>query len=496
MANEVLEMEQQDDWQFALPLDPREVRDLQQSFQEMRAMSSILLNRVNFANQAGLTFDGARDTFKALGYKKLLLPADYRSRYLRNGVAASIVEALPKATWRGGAELIEDPDKEELTIFEKAWFEFNRRLNVWRSFMQADTLCGIGRYAIILIGAPGDVGTPLPARVANKDIQYLMPFYEGDAIVSKYEIDTKNSRFGMPTEYVLRRQMQPNTMIQAPTVGVGRPVHYSRVIHIADNMLDDRVYGTPRLERVWNLLDDLEKITGGGAEAFWKRADAGMHFKLDPMLKTKPEDLTKMKEEVDDYTHRLKRNLTTRGVDIDTMNSSVADFKQPTDALMGLISAATRIPQRILSGSERGELASTQDRANWEERVMDRRSEFAAPMVVRVFVDRMIELGVLPTPSDYDVQWPEVANMTLSERAETAKKWDAVDSLSINEKRTVMGFKKWTGNENSDPQADVPTGLLPHESIKIADTTIPENVVDGGVEESATPIPAIAVGVV
>lgn len=479
---ETLDTVQDQAGQFGLPLDPREVRDLQVAHEEMRAASSILLNRVNFATQAGLTFNGQRDTFKALGYKKVLLPDDYRQRYLRNGVAASIVEALPKATWRGGAELIEDDEKEELTPFETAWAAFNQRLNVWRTFMQADTLCGIGRFAIILIGAPGDVNTALPTKLDAKQIMYLAPFYEGDALVSKFEIDTTNPRFGMPVEYMLRRQMQPNTIIQPPTVGVGRPVHYSRVIHVADNMLDDRVYGIPRLERVWNLLDDLEKITGGGSEAFWKRADAGMHFKLDPMLKTKPEDITKMKEEVEDYTNKLKRNLTTRGVDIDTLNSSVADFKAPSDALMGLISAATRIPQRILTGSERGELASTQDRANWEERVMDRRHEFAGPMVVRVFVDRMIQLGVLPTPAKYDVAWPEVASMTLAERAETAVKWDKVAHLSVNEKRKLTGNKEYKGDPDNDPQADIPTGLRPKESLSIIDPAAPGNA--PGVDDS------------
>lgn len=472
---DTIDLVEQESGQFGLPLDPREVRDLQAAHEEMRAASSILLNRVNFATQAGMTFDGHRDTFKALGYKKLLLPSDYRQRYLRNGVAASIVEAMPKATWRGGAELIEDDEKEELTEFEKEWAAFNQRLNVWRTFMQADTLCGIGRFAIILIGAPGDVGTPLPSRLTQDKIMYLAPFYEGDALVSKFEIDTTNPRFGMPLEYMLRRQMQPNTIIQPPTVGVGRPVHYSRVIHIADNMLDDRVYGIPRLERVWNLLDDLEKITGGGSEAFWKRADAGMHFKLDPMLKTTPENIAKMKEEVEDYTNKLKRNLTTRGVDIDTLNSSVADFKAPSDALLGLISASTRIPQRILTGSERGELASTQDRANWEERVMDRRHEFAGPMVVRVFVDRMIALGVLPKPKKYEVAWPEVPNMTLSERAETAFKWDRVSHLSVNEKRKLTGSKEYKGDPDTDDAANVPSALRPKESLSIIDPTAPPN---------------------
>ena len=87
---------------------------------QIRALASDLASRAGLASLAGLTFGGARDLYQALGYQRKLLPQDYRDRYKRNGIAARVVEAFPKATWRGGAELIEDEDPTETTDFEPA----------------------------------------------------------------------------------------------------------------------------------------------------------------------------------------------------------------------------------------------------------------------------------------------------------------------------------------------------------------------------------------
>lgn len=403
-----------------------ELSTLQGMVAELQTLSaSVLGSRAQFASDAGITFNGGRNVFQSLGYKRVLLPQDYRSRYMRNAVAARVVETLPRATWRAGGELVEDEDPEVSTTFEESWDALNTRLNIWSMFQRADILCGLGRYAVILLGAPGKINEPL-VTCKPQDLAYLMAFSEEDAPITAFEMDEKNPRFSLPTQYSLRRVIKLNQSVQPPLVGGGQPVHWTRVIHIADGLLDDNVFGLPRLERVWNLLDDLEKVTGGGAEAFWKRADAGMHIALDPMLKPKAEDLTALKQQIRDYVDGLQRVLTTRGVEVNTLSSNVADFKGPADAILEQVSAGSSIPQRLLMGSERGELASTQDRDNWADRVSDRRYEYAGPRVVRPFVDRLVQLGVLPKPTAgavaYEVVWPEVQHLDEAAKAEVAYK--------------------------------------------------------------------------
>lgn len=434
----------------------------------LRTLQNILVQRAQFAAQAGVTFDGGRDLYSALGYKRSLTPKDYRERYRRNGVAARIVEALPTSTWRHGGELIEDEDPNVITAFEQAWIDLNLRLRIWQKFKAADVLCGLGRYAVILIGAPGKFDQPLE-RVKPQDLRYLQPFGEEDVTITKYDAGDESERYGQPHEYTLKRQMIQGTTYQPPTTVQGRTVHWTRVLHVADGVLDDSVFGLCRMERGWNLLDDLEKVSGGGAEAFWRRADAGMQLKLDPSFKADPkhpDELEKVKEQIDEYINGLRRVLTTRGVDINQLSSAVADFSSPVGAIFDQLAASYGIPKRILMGSERGELASSQDQDNYAERVSDRRNDFAAPQVVRQGVDRFIKIGVLPEPKTYDVRWPEIRNLDEVQKATVAGLWADINAkfgatvvTAAEIRDLVLGLEPLV--ESEAPIVDVPAKVLP-----------------------------------
>lgn len=403
----------------------------------MRTARSTEMSRASLA-AGSVTFNGRRDLYEGLGYQRILRPWDYRNRYKRNAVAARIVEALPKSTWRGGGEVIEDEQPDIETPFELAWNDLNKKLSLWSMFQRTDVLAGLGRYAILLIGGGGAVDQPLKSLTVDS-LLYLTPYSEEDATITEFEVDSKNVRYGMPLYYSIKRITTSSTATVPRLVGVATPpslgtnvgqrVHYSRVIHIADGLLDDHVYGQPRLERTWNLLDDLEKVTGGGAEAFWKRADAGLHIDMDPMMELDDEEEEALEDEIEDYTHGLKRVVKTRGMKMNPLTSGVAGFKDPVDSIISQISAGTGIPQRILMGSERGQLASQQDRDNYSERVFDRRREFAETQVIRPFIDRMIELGVLPEPKDpYEIRWPEIQNLDEVQRADVAVKYATINS--------------------------------------------------------------------
>jgi uncharacterized protein len=410
----------------------------------IRVAQSFLHARSQFANMAGITFRGARNLFNALGYDRVLTPQKYRWRYDRGGIVARLVETKPLSTWREGGTLVEDEDPDTVTAFEQAWMDLDEEFSLWPLFQQVDILAGLGQFAIILLGGPGDFEYPMP-RLGDKGLLYLSCYSQRDVQIETMEVDPKNKRFGQPVLYNCNRLTSPslnNTSIK------GR-VHYSRIIHIADGRLDDHVYGQARLERVWNLLDDLDKVVGGGAEAFWKRIDAGMQLKLDPNLKDmSAEDKKKLDEQLEEYTDGLRRILKTRGIDINQLSSQVSGLKDPVDTIISLLSAATMIPQRILMGSERGELASSQDRDEWSERISDRRKSFAAPQVVRPFVNRLIELGVLPKPKKYDVRWPSMKALDELQKVTVAK-----DIAQMNQ---FQGEIVVTTNEIRDRYLDLP----------------------------------------
>lgn len=418
------------------------------------------------ANVAGMTFEGFRDLYEALGYQRVLKPIDYRARYLRNGIAARIVESLPMETWRGdGGELIEDEDPDVSTEFEKAWDDLSQKLNIWSAFMQLDILAGLGRYSVMLIGAPGDLSTPLTRQKGPEKLFYVTSFAEDDAPIESFDLNLESPRFGSPTFYQLKR-----VNAATGTKELIKRVHWTRILHVADGKLDDNVFGIPRLERIWNNLDDLEKITGAGSEAFWLRAHQGYQFDLDKDMQLSPEGEKDLKAETDEFANGMRRMVRTRGVKLKTLGSDVADFSRPVDAILTLISGAVGIPKRILIGSERGQLASMQDRTNWHDRVNDRRVAFAGPYVVRPLVDRLIEYGFLPKPAKYEVRWPQIQNLDEIEQATVAKEWAAINGafggngivVTADEIRDrILGLPALTPEQIKENTPEVPPQLQP-----------------------------------
>lgn len=395
-------------------------------FGKLRDALEGLAVRAKLANIAGHTFGHKRDLYKALGYKRELEPLDYRSRYRRNEVANRIVKAAPKATWRGGCDIVEDENLEVVTAFEQACIDLDQRLKFWKRLYQVDVLSRIGRYGVLLIGAPGRLDQPLSKLNGLNDVLYLTPFAEEDARIQFYEIDPEQPRFGLPVMYLIKRTnlTDPTAVNQA---SVGRPVHWTRVIHISEGQLDDRVFGEPVLESVWNRLDDLEKIVGAGAEAFWRRADGGNLLTIDPTLEFDEKEAEDAKKQLDEWEHGLRKNLTMRGAKWERLGADIASMKAEVDSVMSLISAGCGIPQRVLMGSEQGKLAAKQDRATWDNQITDRQNDYAGPMMVRPLIDRLVTFGALPTPvngpEEYEVKWSAIQTMDDEQRATVAGEW-------------------------------------------------------------------------
>lgn len=440
--------------------------------------SSVAFIRSALGAAAGKTFDGARDFYLALGYKRVLTVEDYRDRYRRNAVAARIVEAKPQDTWRGGFDLLERDDNateesDKATAFEDAWDALDRRLKITSTMLKADVLAGLGHYSVVVLVAPGAMDTPLETCSPDA-LLGLQAYCEDDAPIDAFDTDPTSARYGRPTFYTLKRTASKKSELS----NIGKRVHFSRVLHIADGALEDPVYGQPRLERVWNLLDDLDKITGGGAEAFWNRANQGMQVDIDPTLDLDDEAKREMQEQVDDYRHKLERVLRTRGTKINMLGSDVSDFRGPAEAIMAQISAGCGIPQRVLTGSEQGKLAAEQDSVKYYRLIEARRSDFAEQHIVRPFIDRLIELTTLPQPArPYEVSWSQTRTMDESERADLALKLSQLNAT-------------WTASGLVIKPNEI-RGVLSGRPLNLAPFTAEEEqaLIDGIKQKNAAPVP-------
>jgi hypothetical protein len=398
-----------------------------------------MLERLSWAKMAGITFNGKRDLWEAFGYDDTVTIQQYRMKYRRGGIAKRIVDALPNATWRGGIELIETENPKQVTAFEQAWIDLDRKYHLAATLNAVDILSRQSTFAALLLGAPGDLEQEMPR---GKELLYVKPYlgnsdgsvqtsnnfavavqqmrYLSDVIsIEEFETDAKNPRYGEPKFYRIR------DLTQGAKAQNDLPkVHWSRVIHIADGCLENWVYGAPALEAVWNLIADLEKVTGGGAESFFQRANQGRVWNIDPEIQglSDPEKQS-MAEQIEKLQHGMLRDVRMRGVKVQSLGSDVAQFGPNADAILTQIAGTTTIPKRILTGSEMGELASSQDRDNWVDQVNGRREQYADPMIVRRIADRLITYGYLPEPKEYESRWGKIMNLTEAEKQAGALSW-------------------------------------------------------------------------
>ena len=388
----------------------------------MRALSD-LVGRSRFASKIGSTFGGLRDMECALGYQERLQYSDFLHRYKRGGIAKRLVEAFPDATWTVGPSLVENPAPDVETEFEAEVAELVDRLNVWSRFRRADVLAGIGEYSVLLIGVEGDeaLDQPMPQLSGPDSILYLQPVPQDRAEIDAFSTATSDKRFGLPEFYQLTLgSSQSSVGSRSSNTLTSQRVHWSRVIHFADDLVEDDVYGTPKLRPAWNYLDDITKVVGGGSEAAWKRAQPWLQLDMDPEVEMNDADEDAMDEEVDELLHGLRTVFRTRGVKANLLAAAVSSFKGNLDAIMMLVSSTARVPLRLLTGSERGELASTEDRNSWSENVSARRGGTSND-VVRDFIDRLIEHGGVTTPESYSIVWPEIDELNEQEKASVTK---------------------------------------------------------------------------
>ncbi len=387
-----------------------------------------LISRLALGNK---THGGKRDMYEVLGYTPTLTIKEYANKYRRNDIARRIVDAYPDAVWTQQPSIETDDNKDIKTPFEKAFDDMAKRLKLFHYLNRADKLSGLGRYSVLLIGVNDgkDFKEPLEKVGSIDSISYLMPFSEVNAQITVYDTDVKSERYGLPKTYTLQTggyagdasSTMPETSLT---------VDHSRVIHIAEGTLENDVFGTPRLEAIYNRLEDLEKVVGGSSEIFWLNGRGGINLNADK--ETTIDDPEKLQEHAEAYINQLTRILKTQGMDVKTLNLAVDPPDRHVSVLLDLICGTVAIPKRIIIGSERGELASSQDENNWSNRIIERRENFCEPLILRPFIDKMIEIGALPNEPSYDVIWPDLTSVSENDKAEIASKKAAAIASYVN----------------------------------------------------------------
>lgn len=390
---------------------------------------STLLNRMKLGNQLSTqSYGGARNIYEALGYKENLEFGDFVARYFRQDIAKAVIDRPVQASWKGDIEVIEDT-RTRYTDFENGWFDLYYRLKLKNVFIRADKLTGLGRYSVILLGLD-DIKTR--RGFSNKvkkgaKLVYAKPFSEITATIDEWEDSESSPRFGKPLYYKIKMNstdLDNTNKNKRRSSDTGETlVHYSRIVHLTEDILEDEVYGIPRLQVVFNRLMDLEKLIGGDAEMFWRGARPGYTGNVKEDYEMTPEMLESLQDQIKEFEHNLKRVLVNEGVDYKSLEQQIADPKSHVDVQVQMISAVTGIPKRILVGSERGELSSAQDKQEWISYVTSRREEQNEPGILRPFIDHLIEYHIIPPPKGkkYIIIWDKLFSLSDKEKVELGK---------------------------------------------------------------------------
>lgn len=422
----------------------------------MRNAASMVTNTVSMRLEwLRRLLDPRRDIGAECGHPVVLTIDDYSSAYERGDIACRVVDLWPNECWKRNPEIFESDDEVE-TEFEKAWEALNKKHNINALVYRADKLSGIGRFGIILIGVsdgkpldqpldvvvnavpkPGQKEPAAPAEQGKLELLYFRPLDEAMVRVSAVEQSVNHPRYGQPTMYQI--QFQNNHETQAGDVfsTSSQNVHWSRIIHLADNRRQSEVYGRPRMRVCFNRLLDLAKITGGSGEMFWKGGFPGLSLETNPeILSNVKFDVEATKEQMEAYMNGLQRYIATIGMNVKSLSVEVADPGPHIEAQMRMIAIALDVPWRVFQGSEAAQLASEQDSLNWNERVKKRQDDYVSPFVLRPVIDRFIVLGLLPAPKDqdqgYKIEWPDLNTRTAKEEAQIAQQKTAAITAYVS----------------------------------------------------------------
>lgn len=413
---------------------------------EVRNMMSVLTQRMQLANAASLQFDGARDLYTVFGYKKNITAEERLAKYERQDIASRIVDAPPNATWSNPPTMGDAEGG-----LSTAWEKMAKDSKLWGAMHRADRLARLNPFSLLLFGFAGSGALQAPVRKAT-GLMYVRAISSRLVEEVTFNDNPQNARYGLPESYRIKFDDPKEKTVSKDTVATTETknitVHHSRVVHVVENPLEDVIWGTPIIVKVFNLLDDLLKVAGGTSEMYWLTGNRGLHADIDKEMEIDPADAADLADEIEEYQHQLRRMIRTRGVDLKVLESTVPNPKETFEMIMAMISGTTGIPRRILVGSEAGQLASEQDRANWAERIEERRVLFVNPYILDPTVELLQSVNLLPEGTP-EWEWPS-----------------AFLQNPLEEGQTMAQIARSVGNLSRQTGASTPMQLLSEEECR------------------------------
>ena len=149
-----------------------------------------------------------RNLYNIFGYNP---NPDFQARlnkYLRQDIAGRVVDAPAAALWTNPPQVTSTSPE-----WNAAWQDLVARHDLWFMLERIDRLCGIGRYAILLIGYNDGrkLSEPVDKRRLERNkakILYVQPYSEVSAQIESYNEDATSEAFQTPLYYLVQPNME------------------------------------------------------------------------------------------------------------------------------------------------------------------------------------------------------------------------------------------------------------------------------------------------
>lgn len=383
--------------------------------------------------------DPRRNMAQDCGYPTTISPQAYKDLIDREPYAGFANGLYPLESNQVEPYVYEDDDDKTFTPFEESLLVLNESLQSGREpswfdtesssvlnqlLLNLDLLMGYGRYGVLMIGLDDgvqDLSTPAVPKKGQR-CTYLRAFPEHLARITMFDMDWSSPRYGQPTSYLITFA-DPQDM---STTGVNenfmaQQVHWSRVVHVTDfwhHPSSSPIFAIERCKPVLNPILDARKIRGSSAEGYYQSCFNALHFGTHPQLGPDVDiDRDSILDAYEQFANGLQRIFVTSGMTLNPIAPTLPDAEKHLLIQLVAMCIKMRVPMRIAMGSERGELASGDDKVKWVHQLMSRQKKHNTPKVWCPVIDRLINLGVLEQPKQgYKIEWPEIDIQTAAER--------------------------------------------------------------------------------
>jgi len=331
------------------------------------------------------------------GYPASINRRDYENMFKRT-IGGSIINKKADDTFREWFTV-----ETEMEGLAREIEVMNRNLQAWRVFRLADIFARLDGYSIIFMGIRDGKNIAEPLERAQ-GIEYLRAYRSYQIARIERNKDKQSPTYGEPVSIIIRVGSDERT------------IHISRILVLCEEHLGDPFSDSiPALERAYDYIQSLENLAWASSEGAFQRVVPPWHVKFEERPDSDVE--SDIDNQLDNFRTGVRQRIKTAGVTIEPLVGSgqMVPVDKIETMLMRLVSASVDIPQRMLFGSEAGQLSSaSEDVRAYYAGISARQENYAEP-VIRTFFNRLQSAGVLPD-GEFSLTWNPLFEMSEQEK--------------------------------------------------------------------------------